>query len=385
MDILRASFIAVVVISQTVRAFPPYPYDLYVPGTNGSVGVDVPILPLKFQEWYPELEDALRGASTTSCQLSLQAYLGNMTARIELKKVGYHHNYCSLHNDCILGTVYQSAVAHMAAASMLLDLTPTILASLGPTISEISLLSSQRPFLSLLLAMGAPATFPSRFLSYSDPLQLLHRSSGLGLRKIRQIPTSWAAVLSLFQYIVAGIAIWNIIATSRQLGSWTVISWQCDNSWFSLFWSLTPIAIHAPAVLGFRLYRRRSKGIRLHRGTQSDDSREAKESFLQVMFRNLSRIWRNETIISAKIDSLVVPEELAEAGGWVIWIQALATLFSLLQIVLGTAIFSSLLYIGIEDAALLFLRYAISAVACRIIIYIEVGGLAGATQGGKAG
>ena len=111
MALLRGIFF-VVVISQSVRAFPPYPYELYALGRNSSLSEVLPILPLKFEEWYPELEVALSGASTTSCQLSLQAYLGNATARIELNRIGYGPpNYCSLHNDCIISTVYSSAVA----------------------------------------------------------------------------------------------------------------------------------------------------------------------------------------------------------------------------------------------------------------------------------
>jgi hypothetical protein len=55
-------------------------------------------------------------------------------------------------------------------------------------------------------------------------------------------------------------------------------------------------------------------------------------------------------------------------------------LFNVFQIVFGTAVFSSLLYIGIKDAAVLFFRHAASAFFCRIITYFEVGGMASVAQ-----
>jgi len=294
------------------------PYELFPPGLDGNISKIVPRRPLKYQEWYPQLESALSAVSISSCQLSLQAYMGNMTARVDLNRRGYP-SYCNLHTDCILATVYQSIVSHMAAASVLLGLTPTILANLGPTISEISLLSSQRPFLSFLLAMGAPATFPTRFLPYSDPLKLLQKTSGLGLRKIRRVPKPWAAVLSLLQYIVISIAIWNVMTTSLQLGRRTVISWGCQDSWLPLAWSLSTIGVHAPAVLSFKLYQWRSK--EMHSNTQRDNSNKT-ASFFRVMRRNLTSIWRNETIISANVDSLFVAVEVTEPSTWSIGLQA---------------------------------------------------------------
>lgn len=152
--------------------------------------------PLNFQEWYPQLEHELNGASIKLCQRSLQTYMGNMASRMKLSRRVYPSFYY-FHSVCILSIVYQSVVANIAAANILLGLAPTILANLGPTVSKISFLSLHRLFLSCLLAMGAPATCPSRFSPYSNPLQRLRRTSGL--QKTPQVPTPWAAVTSLLQ------------------------------------------------------------------------------------------------------------------------------------------------------------------------------------------
>lgn len=53
----------------------------------------------------------------------------------------------------------------------------------------------------------------------------------------------------------------------------------------------------------------------------------------------------------------------------------LATGLAFAQVLYGTIIFSSLLFVSIADAAVILLRYLASVVACRILIAIELGGI----------
>lgn len=58
------------------------------------------------------------------------------------------------------------------AASVIMGLTPTLLASLGPSVAEASLLSTHRPLLSLLsflISLGAPVVYPMRVFDFTDP------------------------------------------------------------------------------------------------------------------------------------------------------------------------------------------------------------------------
>ena len=48
----------------------------------------------------------------------------------------------------------------MASAGVVLGLMPIILANLGPTLAESSILTLERPFLSLLLAIGGRQSIP---------------------------------------------------------------------------------------------------------------------------------------------------------------------------------------------------------------------------------
>ncbi|RII04517.1 hypothetical protein CUC08_Gglean011904 [Alternaria sp. MG1] len=245
----------------------------------------------------------------------------------------------------------------MAAASVLLGLTPTILAKLGPTIAEIALLSSRRPLLSLLLSMGAPVTCSSRFLQFENPVDLLRRPERTGILK----PLRFAIAISFFQYVFAMLAIINLIATSVELGRKTVLSWRCSISWLPLMWAITPIACYAPAVLSFQIYRRKVPSC--PHTIEDSALRRAVRCEFTISANN-----RN-TMHIAEVSKQVHP------GAWSIFLQSTSSLFVILQIVFGTAVFSSLLYIGVEDATVLLLRYATSAFLCRLIMYLELEGM----------
>lgn len=57
--------------------------------------------------------------------------------------------------------------------TVVLDLLPIFLASIGPSVAEISLLSAHRPLLSFLLSIGAPAVYPTRIFEYNNPTLVL--------------------------------------------------------------------------------------------------------------------------------------------------------------------------------------------------------------------
>ena len=247
----------------------------------------------------------------------------------------------------------------MGAASVLLGLTPTILASLGPAIAEIALLSSRRPLLSLLLSMGAPVTYSSRFLQFDNPVDLLRRPEQPSILRMARKPLRFAIAISFFQYVFAILAIINLIATSVELGRKSVVSWRCSVSWLPLMWAITPIACYAPAVLSFELYRRKVPKPRCPDLT-------------------LRRAVRCEFTISANnTDTMPIAEmsEEVHPGAWSIILQSTSSLFVILQIVFGTAVFSSLLYVGVEDATVLLLKYVTSAFLCRLIMYLELEGM----------
>jgi hypothetical protein len=73
-------------LSQCTGAFPPFDYEgAALKGTRENASFyDLPEHPLKFQSFYPQLQEVLYEISTGPCFVSLQAYEGNLTARREV-------------------------------------------------------------------------------------------------------------------------------------------------------------------------------------------------------------------------------------------------------------------------------------------------------------
>jgi hypothetical protein len=95
------------------------------------------------------------------------------------------------------------------------------------------------------------------------------------------------------------------------------------------------------------------------------------------------RTLKCETTLSSNLDSVPTAKaaSIAETGAWSVFWQAVVSLFGILQIIFGTAVFSWLLYIGIWDATIFLMRYAGSALVCRLIMYLEIEGTVMVAQG----
>lgn len=63
---------------------------------------------------------------------------------------------------CLLNAIPPNWQANFYSAIVVLGLMPTLLAYIGPSVAEISLLSAHRPLLSFLISMGAPAIWLTR-------------------------------------------------------------------------------------------------------------------------------------------------------------------------------------------------------------------------------
>jgi hypothetical protein len=64
-----------------------------------------------------------------------------------------------------------------------------------------------------------------------------------------------------------------------------------------------------------------------------------------------------------------------ELGPVAVTLQYVGALTALVHLIFGTAMFSSLLYIGNGDATPLVMKFVASAVICRIMLQFEIGGM----------
>lgn len=106
----------------------------------------------------------------------------------------------------------------------------------------------------------------------------------------------------------------------------------------------------------------------------SNDARHGQPMSYSSLLRHAVK---SEFTISANADTIILAKasEIEDPGAWSNILQGMASLFGILQVIFGTVVFSSLLYIGVGDATILLLRYAASALSCRLIMYLELEGM----------
>lgn len=148
---------------------------------------------------------------------------------------------------CILQNLGDFDKADMQSATIILGLMPTILSYIGPAVGEMSLISSHRPVLAVLLILGAPAIFATRPFDFNDPRDSLKKDIGNFVLH-KQSPFR-ATLMAIAQYLLLSLAVTNCLLNSVQLGTSTILSWKCSWSYLQLGWNFMPLAPHLCAAL----------------------------------------------------------------------------------------------------------------------------------------
>ena len=251
--------------------------------------------------------------------------------------------------------------ADMANAAILLGLLPVFVAAFGPDVKEISLLSSRRPLLSLLLSIGVPAVYVSRPMEYADPLELLEPS--LGRFTVGRVEDGrLATVISGAEYGVVVLAIINLLWVSYTLGLRTVLAWKCI-AFMPLAWVLVPVIVHLLAAVTFK-----TSNVMRHSEKMDGGTEEVKAGVL--------RSWvRTEFLICANQRETVLKDQ---APGFVtVALNIAATLMGSIHVIFGIVVFASLLFISLLDATLVCVRYVASILVCRFVLKFEIAGARG--------
>lgn len=358
-------------LTSTILAdYPDYDYSnegsVLAGSPNASFNEPV-VQPLKYEHWYHDFALQLNLISTTVCNLSLAAYRGDPTARETLGPV---HDYCWTHADCILSTASARVTASFGGTSILLGLAPTTLSVLGPSVAEIALLSLNRPILSFLLSLGAPAVFPGRFLLWDDPLRAHEPSTGAFI--VRPFSRKWAILVSVIQYLVALACCGNILEAMWSIGIRSIVTWDCKHSYWPLLWVVLSIVIHIAATMSLRAAIQRKKQFALR---QEQNDSETLDGGRNLKMTGISALVHREVTPSANIIWQVSDSYLVKLGPLAVALQYTGAFIAVCHLVFGTLLFSSLQFIGVSDAVTLILRMIASATFCRILLQFEVGGM----------
>ncbi|KAI1462024.1 hypothetical protein F4805DRAFT_191503 [Annulohypoxylon moriforme] len=153
----------------------------------------------QFEKWYPNHGVFLANVSEGICNLTLRDYRAAYAAPRGSLEASRIRAICYRHEACILSQYSQNFQANAQGASVILGFIPSLLsASIGPSISEIYLLSIHRPLLATLTTLGSPAYQVFKLFEYHHPGRLLHAEENqLQFRVFSKLPAIFCSGVEL--------------------------------------------------------------------------------------------------------------------------------------------------------------------------------------------
>ncbi|KAK3671216.1 hypothetical protein LTR78_008851 [Recurvomyces mirabilis] len=302
---------------------------------------------IQFHHFYPSLAGQIEGILRDGrCNATLARYYNTSS----------HFDSCrecrpQASINCILDHFDSVTKANIASAAVILGLLPATLSSIGLSYVETGILALRRPGLAFLLAIGSPSVSPIKTFDYRGPSEIL-RKDDMAMRMARLGQPVQTAVF-LLEYLLAIGATVNIGVVTWQLCVRTFCSFATDTWYMPSLWPLTAIAIHVGAALAVFLR------VRFER-----QKPQGHKSW------TLFDVLRNQWIPYRDQPEMILKRQ-AETM-WFIMLSWVLSTGTVLHIVLGTLVFSSLLPISTSDAVQVAARYVASAVVCRAVLQYEL-------------
>lgn len=350
---------------------------------------------LQYQSWYNKYQSGLQSISTTTCNSTLNAYRQGFIASPGSPESQQLLCRCIQHERCLLENLSLDVMANFQSATVLLGVMPTLLANLGPSIAEISLLSTYRPFLSFLLSMGGPSVWPTRVFQYNNPAAILvpidaDNHSKLVLATVPNKILSLA--ISAIQYLFAMGAIANVVMTSIELGQKTILSWGCTTTFLPLVWVCAASVIHVVAATSYAVASRKVRNSPAAEGDSVRGSRRGsgpisysrpRRQTVSHIVPRICQILAKETTICANQDKREYDSTAVPTGTMAL--NILAGCCSFIHIVFGSVVFSSIQFVSVWDVLNQILwRYILSTVICRLLLIMEFAGLRNGSGNGHS-
>jgi len=216
---------------------------------------------------------------------------------------------------------------------------------LGSSVAEISLLTEKGPVLMLLLILGALATYQTRVYEFTHPIKSLRALPG-GMA-VSHTPPSILPPITVLPYFLAAAAAANNIELSLSIGSQSVLAWACKSWWMPMIWILFSLTIYIAAGLSQSIMKKTD------RQTAYTEPRRGFPLMRPSDFPRESN-------------------RLGTTPVMAVLLQLLASILAFVQVVLGTLILSSLIFIGFHDTLKILARLISSALVCRVIAMFEL-------------
>ncbi|KAI1144377.1 hypothetical protein F5Y05DRAFT_25467 [Hypoxylon sp. FL0543] len=384
MQLLLKWVLITAAVIQTVKAefdlalYGPYEYYTSSPITPRP-------WPNQFETFFPNNNRLLTNISTGVCNLTLRDYHAAFEAphgSVEARKM---LSICNRHEACIYGQLVPSITLNYQGASIFLGLAPYILSTLGPTVAKLSVLSVHRPLLAFLISLGAPVSTPVHVFDFDDPRDLLRDKA----RKlvIDRIDYRVALLISVIQYVLAGLAATNVISTMIAVGQNTTLAWACTTQFAPLLWVVLASFVAVVAMVGTLMIKWTYPPGNSRLGVSSAHvKRLVNIGCVPWLFahtlRNMGDAVRSEITVCANTTDRAFCrgiEKHTKLPKLAVFLHIAAGCMSFVLFLFGTAVFSALQLVTFIDAfARIIARLIASSVICRLILIFELAGLRGA-------
>ena len=303
-------------------------------------------MPARFTQWFRSTAATLDPVMRYNCSSELQAFQNSPSANFSISQF-----LCRGVYDCILEHSSPTTSSIFQAANVLLGLTPTALSFLGNSTAEISLLSSRRPLLSFLLALGAPTIAPFATFKYSNPMEELRVRNDKA--KYPNLHSSTQRIISIVEYLFAIASAINVTLLAYDLAFKSVFIPSCIATFHPFLWLYTTGLVHLGGIWTFAS---RVKTERVRRENKRFEGWWKDEIRLCAAHRDVVYTLQPETYLYL----------------FLAWLVSTTTVFHL---VYGTLVLSSSTLINVNDAVFIIFRYIVSTVVCRMVLMFEVYGI----------
>jgi hypothetical protein len=342
------------------------------------------ILRLKLQRWFPDDADYWTNAAS-KCEAEIAAYLIN-------NRTDLCPTPCACAADCILNGIPGTLESNYASAQVVLGLIPAVLLLIGPSVAEVAVISTRRPLLAVLVALGCPTSYLGRVFRRVDvrePLEFTDRSfvgTTLGEYLTKEYSGNAPAVdnsnsttysqrnhvmdhvVDLAMYALALLAIANDVQISIYTDLRTISGWRCGALFMPMVWFLMSLVEHGWGTIAARVQSwsvRKSAGARTGTATRSQRVPPSNSTLCNVreLLSRLRSLFRSDLYTR-------LPD--AEPTVWSEILFWVAQASALVHMIFGIFELSSLVFISALESVQVFAHFALSIVLCQVVVQVEL-------------
>ncbi|KAM0491037.1 hypothetical protein ACHAP8_011017 [Fusarium lateritium] len=316
----------------------------------------------QFKHWFPTVEQFGKHRFEEACPEEYANYFNE-----SLPDVNGAHVHSQALMNCILEEYGELNMAGMAVTAILLALLPSGLVQFGPSMAEISILSTRRPVLATLLGFGLMSPNPTEF-EYEEILEKAS-NGGAPLIPIRALDGRYfiaKVLISLVEYIIAMTAAGNLFYQvyrftyeSISLAPLMVYLYGLPEAATLFGWASLNLPLY---LLSFGVFALAFRRVRPKSGYNRGGSR-----LMQLITTELTPCGQGRDL---KIERRPNRQFLQQFLGMAV------RLFSGLHIIVGTVLIGSIVLIPIADSLPLIYSFVFAAILTRAVLSFELNGLA---------